>query len=642
MEREALAVVGVGDMSGDVFGNGMLLSEQIALVAAFDHRDIFIDPAPGSGAFAERKRLFALPRSSWQDFDKSRISKGGGVFSRQSKSIALTDEMRKLLNLDAHSLAPNELIRAVLKCRTDLLWFGGIGTYIRAGSESDAEAGDRANDAVRITAAEVGAKVIGEGANLAVTQRARIEFAARGGRINADFIDNSAGVNTSDQEVNIKIALGDAMRSGKLTRAARNKLLAAMTDDVAAASLVNNYQQSLALSLAERNSARELADYALLMASLETRKLFARPLEALPSDGELQDRARAGRGLTRPELAVLLSYAKIALQHDLLESELPDVAQLSAWLTDYFPPALRGRFAEELENHRLRREIIALGLTNAIVDRGGPTMVVRLANETGRTAANIALAFVAARDIFALAPLWQRIDALDGKLKGSSQLALYAASEDLVRAQTAWFLLNGDVLGDLAGTIDRHRAGFAALQPAVAAILPERGKLRLEREMRRLLEGGIPAELAADVAALDVLKFAPPITLIAEETGRPISAAAATYLAVGEQLRIAELSAKATAMAAPDHYDRLAIAQALTQLADAQATFTRRVLASCRGEANGSAVAAWLSRQGVPFDRVRHTLEEVAGKSPLSLARLLVAAGQLGELSGARAVALAP
>jgi glutamate dehydrogenase len=634
IQRAAFRVVGIGDMSGDVFGNAMLLSERIELVAAFDHRDIFIDPAPGAGCFAERKRLFSLPRSSWQDFDRALISKGGGIFSRSCKSIPLSEQIRKLLDSEATSLTPHELMRAILKCRTDLLWFGGIGTYIRAGAESDADVGDRANDPIRVTAADVRALVIGEGANLGVTQKGRIEFASRGGRVNTDFIDNSAGVNTSDQEVNIKIALGDAMRAGKLTPAERNPLLAAMTDDVAAASLANNYRQSLALSMAERRSARELADYALLMRCLEARGLFERALEALPSDADLQERARAGRGLTRPELAVLLSYAKIALQHDLLESPVPDEPQLATWLADYFPHELRRRFAEQLQRHGLRREIIALGLTNAIVDCGGPTMVVRLANATSRTAANVAHAFLAAREVFGLAGLWRRIDALDGAVKGATQLDLYQATQDLVIEQTFWFLHDGQVLLDLAGTIDRHRAGIKALQPALADILSEPSRARLQRDARGLIEGGVPAELAADISRIEVLKLAPAITVIAAETGVPAPAAAAAYLTIGEELRTRELAVKAAAIAAPDYYDRLAIAQALTQLADAQARLTRQAL---RAVPSGSRALTetWLRQQGERFDRVERTLAEVANERSLTIARLLVAAGQLAELASA-------
>ena len=637
IQRQPFRVVGVGDMSGDVFGNGMLLSEHIQLVAAFDHRDIFIDPNPGAGALAERKRLFDLPRSSWQDYDKAKISKGGGVFSRGAKSIALSAEMRSLLGIDAANLTPTELIRTVLRCQTDLLWFGGIGTYLRASTETDADVGDRANDPLRITAAEVRAKVIGEGANLGMTQRARIEFAQRGGRIDTDFIDNSAGVNTSDQEVNIKIALGPAMRSGKLAPAARVELLADMTEDVAAASLRNNYQQSLALSLAEGKSAAELADYALLMRALEAGKLLDRTLEALPTDMELQERARAGRSLARPELAVLLSYAKIALQHDLLESAVPDEPELEPWLTGYFPPLLRERFAGDIKKHSLRREIIALGLTNTIVNRGGPAMAVRLADETRRTTADVAYAFLAAREVFELPALWQRIDALDGKVKGEAQLGLYQATRGLVNAQTFWFLRDGAALSDLAGAIARHRAGLAALKPALADILPHRRRAELERAGHRLIDGGIPADLATDIAALDVLGLAPSITKIAEETRTATLEAARAYLAIGEHLRIPDLAAKAGAIATPDYYDRLAVAQAMSQLDTALAAFTRQFI-----RAGGGEVEAWLAGQGDRLVRVKATLEEIAGEGTCTVSRLLVAAGQLSDLAAVWSAAPSP
>jgi glutamate dehydrogenase len=631
IQRQPFRVVGVGDMSGDVFGNGMLLSRQIRLVAAFDHRDIFIDPDPDpASSFAERKRLFDLPRSSWQDYNRAKISEGGGVFSRGAKSIPLSAEIKALLGIDAASLTPSELIRSVLRCQTDLLWFGGIGTYLRASTETDAEVGDRGNDALRITAAEVRAKVIGEGANLGVTQRARIELAARGGRINTDFIDNSAGVNTSDQEVNIKIALAAASRAGKLAAAARNKLLADMTEDVAAASLRNNYQQSLALSLAERKTASELADYSLLMRALEARGLLDRSLEALPSDREMQERARGGRGLTRPELAVLLSYAKIALQHDLLESPVPDEAELEPWLTGYFPPLLRERFVADIEKHSLRREIIALGLTNAIINRGGPAMAVRLADETRRTSAEVTYAFLATREVFDLPALWRRIDALDGRAKGGAQLALYQATHDLVNAQTLWFLRNGAALTDLAGTIAGHRAGIGALKAVLADILPERSRAQLEHKAGRLAEEGVPSDLGRDIAALDVLGLAPPISSIARETGVQVARAARAYLAIGEHLRLADLADKAVTIPTPDYYDRLAVGRALSQLVAAQAAFAREAIRTGGGE-----VETWLAAEGARLDRIKGSLEDIAGEGALTVSRLLVAAGQLSDLAAA-------
>ena len=631
IQRQPFRVVGVGDMSGDVFGNGMLLSEEIRLVAAFDHRDIFIDPDPdAAAAFAERQRLFELPRSSWQDYARARISKGGGVFPRSAKAIALSPEMQALLGLDVASLTPAELIRALLKCETDLLWLGGIGTYVRSSSERDADVGDRANDALRVTAAELKAKVIGEGANLGVTQRARIEFAQRGGRVNTDFIDNSAGVNTSDQEVNIKIALQPAARAGQLDADQRRRLLADMTGDVAAASLRNNYQQSLALSLAERRSARDLPDYALLIRALEARGLLDPALEALPPDMELQERGRAGRGLTRPELAVLLSYAKLALQQDLLESRVPDDPQMQSWLTGYFPPLLRERYPAGIDAHSLRREIVALGLTNTVVNRGGPATAVRLAAETGCTTPEVARAFMAVREVFDLPRLWQRIDALDGRIGGEVQLSLYAATGELLNGQTRWLLASGAASADLAPVIARHRAGLAALKDGLESVLPPARQESLRQAAGRLTDSGIPGDLALDLARLTVLEQVPAIAEIARETGADVQGAARIFLEIGQRLGIGDLAGRGAAIAAPDRYDRLAIAKALGQLAAAHAAFTREAIRTGGSE-------AWSAAQGERLARVERILGEAVGHGTLTLSRLAVAAATLGDLAARRA-----
>jgi glutamate dehydrogenase len=644
VQRQPFRVVGVGDMSGDVFGNGMLLSEQIRLIAAFDHRDIFVDPDPDAAAgFAERRRLFQLPRSSWQDYDRTKISNGGGVFSRSAKAIPLSEQMKALLGLGATSVTPADLIRAILKCRTDLLWFGGIGTYLRASAERDEDVGDRANDTVRVTAAELKAKVVGEGANLGVTQRGRIEIGQHGGRINTDFIDNSAGVNTSDQEVNIKIALQPATRAGALLEDARLRLLADMTEDVAAASLRNNYQQSLALSLAERRSVQDMPDYALLMRALEANGLLDRAIEALPSEMELQERSRTGRGLTRPELAVLLSYAKIALQHDLLESPVPDEPQLESWLTGYFPPLLRERFGAAIRGHSLRREIVALGLTNAVVNRGGPAMAVRLAAETGRITADVALAFMAVREVFDLPRLWQRIDALDGSVGGEAQLRLYGATRDLVNAQTLWFLRRGksseggpdDRLDrpdrpyrptDLAGLIAHHKTGLAALAEALSSVVPPARRSHIERRAADLEADGIPGDLAGDIAGIDALAQAPAITEIALAMGRPVPETARIHFEVGERLCIDDLAARGAAIPTADQYDRLAIAHALAQLTAAHAVFTRAAIG-----AGGS--GPWVSGLGERLAHVERIVAEAAGQGTLTVSRLSVAAGALDELA---------
>ncbi len=401
IQSEPFTTIGCGDMSGDVFGNGMLLSKQTKLIAAFDHRDIFIDPDPDPKAsYAERARLFKLDRSSWKDYKTSLISKGGGVFSRSLKSIRLTRQIKQLTGLEQDSVPPAELISALLKAEVDLLWFGGIGTYIRASDETDAEVGDRANDALRVTALDLRATAIGEGANLGITQAARIEFAQSGGRVNTDAIDNSAGVNSSDMEVNIKIALGDAVKDGRLTPKARNTFLATMTDQVAAQVLANNYEQTLCISLAQTRGVTALQFQIRVMKTLEGRELLDRAIEGLPDDVELAERQSRGEGLTRPEQAVLLAWAKIALFNDLVAGPVPDDPYFGGELSTYFPQKMRKTYAGDISNHRLKREIIATVLSNALINLGGTTMVQRMTDETGAGVAALASAFTLARDAF--------------------------------------------------------------------------------------------------------------------------------------------------------------------------------------------------------------------------------------------------
>ena len=411
-------VVGIGDMSGDVFGNGMLREKTTKLVAAFDHRDIFIDPDPDAErTFAERKRMFDLPRSSWQDFDKSLISKGGGVYPRSAKDIRLSPEAQKLFGVGEH-VTPQDLIRAVLKAQVDLIFFGGIGTYVRASDESDEAVGDRANDAVRVMGKDLRCKVIGEGANLGMTQRGRIEAAFNGIRLNTDAIDNSAGVNTSDMEVNIKIALSIPLRDGRLTMDTRNTLLPAMTDEVADLVLRNNYLQTLALSLAERRGMEDFGFLQRLIQTLEARGHLDRAVEFLPDDMQLAERRRRSQPFTRPELSVLLAYAKLTLYDDLLESAVPDDPYLARELGRYFPKEIAERYPDALEHHRLRREIIATHLGNSMINRGGPSLMVRIADQTGAAPASIASAFAAVRDSYGMTALNTAIDGLGQRDRG--------------------------------------------------------------------------------------------------------------------------------------------------------------------------------------------------------------------------------
>jgi glutamate dehydrogenase len=632
IQRTPFTVIGVGDMSGDVFGNGMLLSPVTKLLAAFDHRDIFIDPDPDPAlGLAERKRLFNLARSSWQDYDKTKISKGGGVFSRTSKSVQLSAEMRNLISVEVDSLTPAELIRALLQAKTDLLWFGGIGTYVRASAETDLDVGDRANDPLRVTAAQVQARVIGEGANLGVTQPARIEFANRGGRINTDFIDNSAGVNTSDQEVNIKIALGPAVKVGQLDAAGRKALLARMTDDVAAAVLRNNYQQSLALSIAERRSAVDLGFYGRLIRHLEQRGLLDRTLEALPSEAELMQRTRAAAGLARPELAVLLSYAKIALLHDLLASKVPDEPFMEELLYDYFPPALRDPYAHDIGVHRLRREIIATTLTNGIVNRCGPATALRLAEEAARPISEVAHAFMATRAVFSLADIWRRIDALDSKVPGAVQLDLYGRIQQILNRNVAWFLRHDISVGSLTEAIGEHKAGFEGLrQRFVEAATPGGVRRRDELEVEFSAKA-IPDDIARDVAYLAVLKDAPAIVDIARASDRSIIDAARVFLAVGDRFALDDLLARTAQIKVADDYDRLAIAGAEGALADARRSMTLAALAVAGSE--GTDLEIWVSRQRDRILAAEQDLGAIMAVPELTVSRLTVAATRLADIA---------
>ena len=626
-----ITAVGVGDMSGDVFGNAMLRERTIKLIAAFDHRDIFIDPAPDpERSFLERRRLFELPRSSWQDYDRALLSTGGAIYSRSLKEIALSAEARAALGLTAEKLSPYELMNAILKAPADLLFFGGIGTYVRASSETDAAAGDRANDAVRVTGAELRAKVIGEGANLGMTQRARVEAAQLGVRLNTDAIDNSAGVNTSDLEVNLKIALAPPMRDGRLERPARNALLAEMTEDVAGLVLRNNYLQSLALSLAERRGLEDLGFEQRLMQSLEAAGELDRTVEFLPDDMEMAERRRRSRGLTRPELAVLLAYAKLALNHALLHSIVPDDLYLGRELGRYFPAAVLERFPDAVERHRLRREIIVTQLANSMINRGGPSLVVRIADQTGAGAAEIAAAFAAVRDSYGMTALNTDIDALDNRISGSVQLSLYTAVQDLLLDRLVWFLRNVDFSQGLAAIVSHYGAGISEVERALDAALPQAAGSERAARQARLQADGVPPDLARRIAAFPALQAAPDITLVADRTGLPIAAVSATYFAAAAFFRVDQIASAARSIVISDYFEKLALDRALDSIGEAE----RRLAAAMtrNGVTGADAVQAWVGPRQAEVDRVRMAVGEIV-HSGLTLAKLSVAASLLGDLA---------
>jgi len=638
IQAEPFTAAGVGDMSGDVFGNGMLLSDKTKLVAAFDHHDIFLDPNPDSKtSHAERARLFALPRSGWQDYDKSKISKGGGVFSRAEKYIALSPEAAAAIGFDKAGGTPFEIIAAILRAPVDLLFFGGIGTYIRGAQESNAQVGDRANDAVRIEGREVRAKVVGEGANLGVTQNGRVEYAAAGGRINTDAIDNSAGVNCSDIEVNIKIAFAAAMSKGKLARSARNDKLRAMTGEVAKLILRNNYQQTLALSLGQRRALALLPAQIRFMNSLEKRGLLARAVEALPDNRILAERQEHGAGLRRPELAVLLAYAKNTLEAELVNSSLTEEAYCEQMLFAYFPAIMHEEFAAEIRGHRLRRDIIATVLANNIINRGGASFVARLMDKTGRSAEDVLRAYIIVRDGFGLEAVYAEIDALDNKISGDVQNSFYETLSQMIFSATSWILRNIHSQDALAARVERMKAVFRTVAQSLPELLPDYWRARLAAAEKAYAGQGAPAHLATELAMIELASVIPDIILVARTAKAQAPQAANVYFALTELFGMARLESQAARIPVHDYYDGLALEQAQNLLAESLRKIAAAVLADFGGKAEP--VAAW--RQADTAGRIGETaarLQTLAAQD-MSISRLTVAAGILADLAAAAGAA---
>ena len=632
IQTSPFTVVGVGDMSGDVFGNGMLLSEQTRLIAAFDHRDIFIDPDPDPAiSFAERKRLFALPRSSWQDYDATKLSPGGIVISRAQKSVTLPAAAAMAIGLAKTIASPAEVLRAVLKAQVDLMWFGGIGTYVRATNETNQEVGDRTNDGIRITAAELRVKVIGEGANLGVTQRGRIEFNLLGGACNSDAIDNSGGVNSSDVEVNIKIALATAMRKGVLTRPARNRLLAEMTDEVAALVLANNYEQTLAISQVRKRGLADLPHQARFMDDLEARGLLDRAVETLPSPQALAERQLRGEPLTRAELGVLLAYGKIVLFGDIVASSIPDDPHFERDLLAYFPEKMARKYKAEIGSHRLRREIIARVLANDLINRAGPSFVSRLQDETGRAAADVVRAFTVVRDGFGLTGVYRDIDALDNKMDGQAQLDFYLTVGRLIFAATAWFLKND--LGDtaLGVRIEALRGARKVLEPQIGSLLPAFMKERLAERRDAFAAAGAPERLAEQLAALTVAELLPDIALVAATAGAGLMESARAFFAVSDAFRIPRIEDAARAITPADYYEGLALQRATDTIGTARRRIAIAALAGAGREPDP--VGLWLSKGGERTVSARERLQALTEGGDITVARLTVAAGLMSDLA---------
>jgi glutamate dehydrogenase len=642
IQSQPTTVIGVGDMSGDVFGNGMLLSKALRLIGAFDHRHIFIDPDPDPlVGWAERKRLFDLPASSWNDYDRAKISAGGGVWPRTLKSIPLSAQLRAALDLKAESASPAEVMTAILKCRAELLYLGGIGTYVKASHQSNAEVGDKANDAIRIDGRELRCKVVGEGANLGLTQAGRIEFALAGGRIDTDAIDNSAGVDTSDHEVNIKILLGMAERAGDLAPKDRDPLLASMTDEVAGHVLAHNIDQTLALSLLEAEGTTELEAAEQFMSALEGRGKLDRTLEGLPSAARLAERAKTGHGLTRPELAVLLAYGKLELFDEIIASEAPDDPWFASTLEAYFPLGLQG-YGAEMRGHRLRREIIATALDNDIVNLCGFTFADRLRSAAGCDVAGLVAAFAAARETLRFAQPWAEVASLDGAIPAAAQTSLFRELASVLRGQTYWLARRAAREGaQVQGLIDTYRPAVDTLKAITPACLSTFEAKAAARRAQTWIKQGAPRALAHSIGLLRTLAPAAGLTEIATAQGWPVANAAFVYHRVGGIFGFDRLRAAAGARATADGFERLAVRRLVEDMHAEQAVLAAQVMRFAGRPADQpaqdvAAVAAWSGDHSSKVKATRRVIEEIEKAGGVwTFAKLTIANAALRDLASA-------
>ncbi|WP_250440504.1 NAD-glutamate dehydrogenase [Caballeronia sp. AZ1_KS37] len=634
-------VVGIGDMSGDVFGNGMLLSRHIRLIAAFDHRHVFLDPTPDAAtSFDERARLFALPRSSWADYDPALISTGGGVYPRTAKSIPISPQVQAALGISASVLAPNELIRAILLAEADLLYNGGVGTYVKSSAETHQQVGDRTNDGVRVNGAELRVKVVAEGGNLGLTQLGRIEFAQKGGRINTDAIDNSAGVDCSDHEVNIKILLGLVVADGEMTEKQRNALLAEMTDEVGLLVLKDNYAQTQALSIAKRHVAETLDAEARMMRFLERAGRLKRRIEFLPNDDDINERAAAKSGLTSPERAVLLAYGKMWLYDELLESDVPEDALVADMLPEYFPKPLQQRYSETMQRHPLKREILATHLTNALVNRVGCTFVHRLMEETDARPSDIVRAALMSRDVFDLDDLWRSIDGLDNIVADEVQARMFVDVVRLLDDTSLWFLRhlkhNGSGSNEAKGLLARCREAALRLAPQLPALLPATQLDAWYARRRDLEDAGVESSLAARVASGEIATAVLDSAEVAACSGRGLELVASVYFGIGTLLDYRGIAERAMALPITTHWDLLARAAALEELARLKRALTVSALEQSRGiDAPDVIVESWRAKRQDALDRYTRLLAELRASGGASLSMLLVVVREMAVLERA-------
>jgi glutamate dehydrogenase len=633
IQTEPFTVAGIGDMAGDVFGNGMLLSRKIKLVAAFNHRNIFLDPDPDmASSFRERQRLFNTPRTGWEDYDDSLISKGGGVYSRQAKTIRLSNEARKILDIQTTSLKPDELINAILKMPVDLLWNGGIGTYAKASTEGHADAGDRSNDAVRVNADELRCKVVGEGGNLGLTQLARVEFSLRGGRINTDFIDNSGGVDSSDREVNIKILLSDVAKQKNMTRAKRNVLLESMTDDVAKLVLRNNYLQTQSISMSETLSADRIDETARLISDLERTGLLDRAIEFLPDEVQIEERRNRKQGFTRPELAVVLSYAKIDLYNGLIDSNETLIDFLAIDPQRYFPPKLRRRYADLLPGHRLSRQILATLVSNDLVNRMGPAFAKRVQVDTGVNIVTVSRAYEVARIICRAGPILRKIESLDYEVPASAQVSMMFEVSRTLRHVCYWLIEQYGNELDIVKAVDRLRDHMARIYARHATYLSRAASARHEKAEKHYIAMGVPGKLASRMSLLLLTRPALDMSDLAAERKRDVLDAARLYSTFNDALGLYWLHNQAEDLDVEGRWQ----AKARSNLRDEFYRLRRKLafqLLSPRSKKEPAVLAAsWLHKNAAEVNQFKHMIDEMKLRDEIDFATLTVAADELRDL----------
>lgn len=637
IQDEDFTVVGIGDMSGDVFGNGMLLSKHVRLVAAFNHQHIFVDPDPDAAkTFPERKRLFDLPRSSWEDFDQTLISSGGGIFSRAAKSITMTPEIKARFGIEENRLPPNDFIKAILKSEVDLLWNGGIGTYIKAAAETHLEVGDKGTDNVRVDANTLRCRVIGEGGNLGVTQLGRVEFALNGGASNTDFIDNAGGVDCSDNEVNIKILLNDLVDNGIMSLEERNVLLRKMTGSVSQLVLKNIYRQTQAISIAEREAFIRVGEYRRLISQLESDDKLDRTLEFIPDDEAIVARKAANKALTRPELSVLISYGKLLLKEGLLDSSVPDDPYIARSLSTAFPQLLREKYSDHIDKHILRREIIATQIAGDLVNRMGITFIYRMEQATGELPANVVKAYVAARDVFDMDIHWQAIEELDYQVSSELQMEMMSQLIRLVRRASRWFLRNRRADLDPGNEIKHFRPAMCVINDSLGSLLDGVVLQTWQNQKEHYINEGVPEQLAHFVASAPHLYTCLGIAEAADLTNSSVQRVAEIYFAMSEQLELHWFGTKVANIKVDNYWQALARESLRDDL-----ELQQRTLAICALKFSNKASSAqectakWLEEQAPYIARWHAMVKELRGSDTMVFEMYPVAIRELLDLAQA-------